>query len=403
VADGSRTDVLKSGVALRRWCGRPMWQVMEGMVRVARRRWWVLWVWLILLCAGWGPPLLEGGGARRPWLLTPDGVRWLHQQRHPPAVPARAAVIYDLDAGQVLLSQAAHTPMAPASLTKMMTALVVREHLPLDAQVDVPPQALVGGSTMGLRGGEHLSVRTLLYGMLLPSGNDAATALAIAAAGDVQTFVRWMNDRAAKMGLENTHFVNPHGLDAAGQVSTAWDMARIGQAVLEDPVLAQIVATPQIVVDGFRLVNRNQLLYGREDVVGLKTGTTPSAGESLAAAFRSGSHLVIVVVMGSQDRYGDTLRLWNYYTDTYAWVLLRLPPGDMNRLIGPWGTRWFDIVAPVPTFLPRWEAGALQVWRDVEMPDGQDGVWLWPQRAGAARFYAGAATLGEVALRWVSR
>lgn len=367
---------------------------------VKRCIWWVVWALLVLVLSAWGPPLLEGGDPRRPWMLTPDDARRLYLQRHPPEVPARAALVYDVDADRVLLAQDAHVPLPPASLTKLMTALVAREHLRLDQEVIVPPEALVPATRMGLRPGERVQVRTLLYGLLLPSGSDAAITLAVAAAGDVDTFVVWMNAKARDMGLENTHFANPHGLDAPGHVSTAWDLARIAQAVLDDPVLADIVATSEVTVGGYRFVNRNRLLREREDVVGVKTGTTPLAKECLVAAFRLGQHRVITVVLGSQDRYQATLQAWTYYREAYQWLTLRLPPGRMNRVLGSWGERAFRVERSAAVLMPRWEVGAVRPWREVIGPTLRDGVWVWPERAGRAYFYAGGAVLVELPLVW---
>ena len=335
-----------------------------------------------------------------PYRLNPDEARALALQRHPPTFAARAAVIYDMTSDRLLLAQNAHTPLAPASLTKMMTALLVREHLNLEDVVVIPPEAARVPSPMRLRPGQQVTVRALLYGMMLPSDNAAAISLAHAAAGDVETFVQWMNEKAAQMALEHTHFVNPHGLDATGHVSTAWDLARIAAALLADPVLARIVATSEADVEGWHLINRNRLLSTRQDVIGVKTGTTLLAGECLVAAFREDGHIVITVVLGARDRYAVTEALWAYYRQTYAWVRLRLPPGAMNRILGPWGRRAFKEVAEPRVLLPRWAVKEVNIYRAIRKPRRTDHGWNWPTSAGRVIFRLGPHPLMDVDLMW---
>ena len=338
-----------------------------------------------------------------PYRLTPAEAQMLALQRRPPSFAARAAVVYDITTDRLLLAQNAHVPLAPASLTKMMTALLARQYLDLDDRVTIPQEVAQMPSPMRLRPGEQVSVRALLYGMMLTSDNAAAVALAQAAAGDVETFVQWMNERAADMGLENTRFVNPHGLDAAGHVSTAWDLARLARALLDDPVLADIVATREIQVGRWHLTNTNRLLFDREDVVGVKTGTTLLAGECLVAAFQEGDHTLITVVLGARDRYAVTEALWAYYRQTYAWTRLQLPPGNMNRVLGAWGERRFKAVAEPSVLLPRWALGNLTVYRQVQRPIATESGWNWPSSAGQAIFRLGPHPLKEVGLMWTGQ
>lgn len=352
------------------------------------------------IVGGWGPPILEGGSVAAAYRLTPWEARLIAVQRHPPEFAARAAVIYDATLDRLLLAQDAHRPLAPASLTKMMTALVVRRRLSLDETVQIPPEALDGTSAMKLRPGERLRVRTLLYGMLMASDNVAAAVLARAAAGDTATFVSWMNEEAAAMGLEGTHFVNPHGMDAVGHVSTAWDLARIARALLADPVLARIVATREIELEGHRILNRNQLLFRHDNVVGVKTGTTVLAGECLVAAFQEDGHTVITVVLGARDRYAVTEALWAYYRRVYVWTQLRLPPGAMNRVIGPWGRRQFRARDDVWRLMPRWAWSNVRLLREVNLPTRASGAWRWPATAGKAVFTLGPYPIGELDLIW---
>jgi D-alanyl-D-alanine carboxypeptidase (penicillin-binding protein 5/6) len=229
----------------------------------------------------------------------------------------------DLDTGQVLFSKAPDAPRAIASLTKMMTAIVVLERSRPEDIVTVAPGAVFGprdfgaSSTLGLRAGERLSVRDLLYGMLLGSANDAALALAQHVAGRNEAFVGLMNKRAASLGMRATRFDSPDGLDDRGR-STASDVVRLVRAMYRVPLLARIVATRRYDVSssahGVRHVqNRNALLWLYPGATGAKTGTTAAAGDCLAAvAERDGRRLVAVVLGSHGEPFSDAATLLNY-------------------------------------------------------------------------------------------
>ncbi|GAC1431626.1 MAG: hypothetical protein NVSMB65_05130 [Chloroflexota bacterium] len=243
-----------------------------------------------------------------------------------PLLSAAAVLLQDLDGGWVLDSTAANSPRPPASLAKMMTALIAAERLPLARVVTVPPgapsvAAAVGGTAMGLTPGERLSVHDLLYGMLLPSGNDAAFTLAQAVGGSQGGFARLMNARASALGMRQTHFEQAYGLDQQGQYSTAHDLALLASAVLRVPALAAIVRSrvytiPATAVHAaYTLHATNQLLGTYPGVYGVKTGTTPAAGQCLVVALRTPhAHHILGVVLGSADRYGDMRLLLEYAT-----------------------------------------------------------------------------------------
>lgn len=243
----------------------------------------------------------------------------------PPEITAASAIAVDIDADQVLYALAPDEQRAPASTTKMATALVVRRHV---EDLEGTTVTVEGGdtveppfSTMGLQAGDVLTVQDLLYGLLLPSGNDAAKALARSVgaqlpggeADPVATFVQAMNDLCAELGANNTTFVNPAGEDQEGQLSTAHDLARLATAVLNDPVLAEVVRTPSIEVTyggeaerRLTLENTNQLL-GETGIIGVKTGSTDDAGGCLVVgAEYSERNRVVLVVLGSDLEYaGD--------------------------------------------------------------------------------------------------
>ncbi|HEV7216814.1 MAG TPA: D-alanyl-D-alanine carboxypeptidase family protein, partial [Chloroflexota bacterium] len=289
-----------------------------------------LFLLLLSLCA-WGTPQFTGSDRGGPGIGS-AALATLRQEQ-PPTVTAASALLLDDASGTLLWARRPQVRRAPASLTKMMTALVVRAADPVSSVFTISAlAAATPGSRMNLVAGQRLTVQQLLYGLLLPSGNDAAVALAQGTAGSIPAFVAQMNARAAAMGLTGTHFVNPHGLDATDHYSTALDLANLGAAVLRDPVLAQIVRTPQEIIrasDGqvlFDLQNLNQLLGVYPGVDGIKTGTTTAAGENLVVADVRDGHQVIAVVLGSADRYADARALLDMGWADWRWLQPQLPP-----------------------------------------------------------------------------
>ncbi|HYN37471.1 MAG TPA: serine hydrolase [Actinomycetota bacterium] len=204
-----------------------------------------------------------------------------------------------------------------ASTTKMVTALIVVRRAELDEEVVVSSYAAAtGGGGLDLLTGDSYSVEALLYALLLSSSNDASVALAEHVSGTESEFVAAMNRWVSRAGLEGTTFVTPHGLDTPGHGSTASDLAVIGQRVLEQPVLAEIVATPQTTISGpngsVLVENRNLLLESYRGAIGIKTGMTLGAGEVLVAAARRGGRLVIAVAMRSLNAASDATALLDF-------------------------------------------------------------------------------------------
>ena len=247
------------------------------------------------------------------WLLT-------HGQPNLP-IHGQAAYLVDLDARQVLWERDPETPRAPASLTKLITAMVaVDDAGSLDRVVTVPVRATqVIPSLMGVSAGEQLTVRELLEGLFLDSGNDAAEALA---GGIVprDRFIRQMNQKAKSIGLTASHFVNPSGLDADGHVMSAHDLVHTA-AYLDQyyPELAGIAATRDVAIPatathkGFYPHNVNQLLFSYPGATGLKTGLTDNAGGcELGTATRNGRHLVVIVMNATLHSTADATALLDY-------------------------------------------------------------------------------------------
>ncbi len=220
-----------------------------------------------------------------------------------PAVAARCAILVDADSGRVLYEKDAGRRCLIASTTKIMTGLLIAEEGGLERAVIVPPEAAgVEGSSLYLKAGEETTVEALLYGLMLRSGNDAAVALAVASAGSVEAFVDRMNRRAAELGLADTHYANPNGLDDEENYSTARDLARLACAAMENPVLRQVTSTKRIQFGQRSFTNHNKLLWRCAGTVGVKTGYTKAAGRLLvSAAERYGRRLVAVTINDPQD------------------------------------------------------------------------------------------------------
>lgn len=241
-----------------------------------------------------------------------------------PTCSAGACVLVHADTGQTLYSKNPDTHMLIASTTKIMTALVVLEHCDPNAQVTIKPEWTgVEGSSMYLKAGESYTIKDLLCGLLLVSGNDAATALACICGGSIAGFAKMMNDKAAALGLKNSHFENPHGLDAEGHYSTAADLAVIACAAMKNPTFAEIVGTKSAAIHGQTLVNHNRLLRTYEGALGVKTGYTKAAGRILVScAERNGLRLVCVTISDPND-WADHAALldWGFANYEYKSVL----------------------------------------------------------------------------------
>ena len=237
-----------------------------------------------------------------------------------PAVSARRCLVMDAGSGAVLYEKNADERSLIASTTKIMTGWLACQLVNLDAEYEIPAEAVgVEGSSIYLQAGERLSGEDLLRGMLLHSGNDAATALAIAACGSEAAFVEEMNLTAQDLGLSSTHFANPHGLDDEGNYSTARDLARLTAFALCDPNFRAAVSTRTAVIGGGRaLTNHNKLLWRVEGCIGVKTGYTQAAGRILVSAAERGGRTIIIVTIDDPDDWRDHERLYERFFRTDA-------------------------------------------------------------------------------------
>ncbi len=219
------------------------------------------------------------------------------------AISAESAILLDAQTGRVIYEKNAGHQSLIASTTKIMTALVVCEQTNVLDRVRIPKEAVgIEGSSIYLKEGEILTVQDLLYGLMLHSGNDAAVALAIYCGGTVEGFAEMMNDKAHRLGMDNTHFVNPNGLDAPGHYSTAKDMAVLAAYAMENPIFAQTVSTKTVNIKDRTLRNHNRLLWQVEGADGVKTGYTKASGRILvSSATRQGRRLIAVTMNDPND------------------------------------------------------------------------------------------------------
>jgi serine-type D-Ala-D-Ala carboxypeptidase (penicillin-binding protein 5/6) len=242
-----------------------------------------------------------------------------------PRLNARAWALIDARSGDVLASHAASRHLAIASTTKMMTAYVALQELPLGKMVRAAPYSpIYGESLLGLKPGERISVRDLLYGLILRSGNDAAHDLALAAAGSEDRFVRQMNLRAAALGLSGTHYANSIGLDEPGNYSTAGDLTALGRRLLDIPAFAKIAGSRSATLRSLRprqrIVTRNDLLLREPWANGIKTGHTFDAGYVLVGSGKREGVQLISAVIGvptETERDLETVRLLDYGFSLY--------------------------------------------------------------------------------------
>lgn len=243
----------------------------------------------------------------------------------PPNISARAVLIEDLATDTVLLQKEAGSSLPIASTTKIMTALVGSEYFKPAAILTVEGGADISGSKAGLIKGEKLTFRSLLYGMLLSSGNDAAYAIAENYPGGVLGFVSAMNKKVKELNLLNTRFDNPAGFDSPNQYSSANDLAEITKEALKNYQLARIFATKETNIVSInkkythQLLNLNKLLSSVKGVLGVKTGTTEGAKENLVTLVERDGHRLLLVVLGSEDRFGETTKLIDWAYSNFRW------------------------------------------------------------------------------------
>lgn len=246
-----------------------------------------------------------------------------------PSVSASAAVLIEAESGRILYGKNENLRRGMASTTKIMTAIVAIEHATLQKRVTVAPAAVgVEGSSVYLSAGEETTIETLLYALMLQSANDAAAALAYEIAGGIEGFADMMNAKAKALGLSDTHFMNPHGLDDDNHYTTAYELAKIAAYALQNESFAEIVSTKKKTIplhDGSAtrlLVNHNRLLREYEDIIGVKTGFTKKCGRTLVSAAERDGVRLICVTLNDGDDWRDHRALLDFGFSLYERVEL---------------------------------------------------------------------------------
>lgn len=242
-----------------------------------------------------------------------------------PKTNSRRYIVYDRISKSMIIGKNEDVKSAMASTTKIMTTIVILEKADLNEKVTVSAKAGgTGGSRLGLKRGDKASVRDLLYGLMLRSGNDAAVALAEHVGGSVKGFAELMNEKAIELGLTNTHFVTPHGLDDANHYTTALELAKLTDYAMDNETFAKIVGTKSTTIyinnQSRQINNTNELLGVLNGVVGVKTGFTNNAGRCLVTETKRNNMDIITIVLGAdtkKDRTKDSVNLIEYTFSKY--------------------------------------------------------------------------------------
>ena len=235
-----------------------------------------------------------------------------------PSLSARSAILLEAEGGEILVEKNADLRLPMASTTKIMTALLALEYCDPEETVTVPREAVgTEGSSLYLEEGERFRAIDLIYGLMLRSANDAAVTLAIHISGSTEKFAELMNEKAAKLGLRNTHFANPHGLDHKEHFTTAKELALLAAAAMKDPQFSEIVACRQkklVPIEGTPrpVTNHNKLLRRLDSCVGVKTGFTTESGRCLVGASEQNGLLFITVTLNAPNDWSDHIALFRY-------------------------------------------------------------------------------------------
>ncbi len=306
------------------------------------------------------------------WAVPPVFAAPENKEKAAPSVSAKSAVLYDSRSGGagVLWEKNAHARLPMASTTKIMTALVAIESLPLDTVVSIPAAAVgIEGSSVYLCEGEHQTLEALLYALLLESANDAATAIAITVSGSVEAFAEQMNRRAEALGLTDTHFVNPHGLDDPQHYTSAYDLAVITAEALKNPDFRKIAGTyratmPMGDAGGARLlINHNRLLRTYPGAIGGKTGFTKKSGRCLVSAAERDGMCLVAVTLSAPNDWNDHEQMLDYGFAGFERVTLAAA-GEMEYAVSVSGGEQNTVLASNPAdvraTLPR-ERGEVKV------------------------------------------
>lgn len=273
-----------------------------------------------------------------------DYVQVINQTKDEPTLNSRIAVAYDRKSGEVIWGKDEHKRTAMASTTKIMTAIVTLENCDLTQTVTISKKSAgTGGSRLGLKADDKITMNDLLYGLMLKSGNDAAVAIAETVGGSVEGFAELMNEKAKELKLENTHYVTPHGLDDPEHYTTAVELAKLADYALQNETFAKIVNTKNytVTINGYpkSISNTNELLGYLEGVNGVKTGFTNNAGRCLVTSVNRNEFEIITVILQADTkkfRTADSIKLIEYIYKNYE-------PVNIKEIVNEQFKRWCSI------------------------------------------------------------
>lgn len=273
-----------------------------------------------------------------------DYVQVINQTKDEPTLNSRIAVAYDRKSGEVIWGKDENKRTAMASTTKIMTAIVTLENCDLTQTVTISKKSAgTGGSRLGLKVDDKITMNDLLYGLMLKSGNDAAVAIAETVGGSVEGFAELMNEKAKELKLENTHYVTPHGLDDPEHYTTAVELAKLADYALQNETFAKIVNTKNytVTINGYpkSISNTNELLGYLEGVNGVKTGFTNNAGRCLVTSVnRTGFEIITVILQADTKKFrtADSIKLIEYIYKNYE-------PVNIKEIVNEQFIRWCSI------------------------------------------------------------
>lgn len=276
--------------------------------------------------------------------LDNNVIEVVNQATNEPVLNSRIAIAYDRKSGNVIWGKNENKRTAMASTTKIMTAIILIENVDLNKMVTVSAKAAgTGGSRLGLKRNDKISLRDLLYGLMLKSGNDSAVAIAEEVGGSIEGFAEMMNSKAAELGLENTHFVTPHGLDNSEHYTTAFELAKLADYALKNEMFAKVVGTKNytVTINGYpkNISNTNELLGYLNGVYGVKTGFTNNAGRCLVTSVNRNNFDIITVVLQADTkkfRTTDSIKLIEYVYENYELL-------NIKKIVDEEFAKWCEI------------------------------------------------------------
>lgn len=272
-------------------------------------------------------------------------------------INAISAIALDCDSKLVLYEKNAYTPIEIASTTKIITALVAIKSGDLNKKIIISKKAAtIRGSEIGLKEGEEITLKELLYGLLLRSGNDAAIAIAEGVSGSVDEFSKLMNEYALEIGLLNSNFESPHGLDSSYHYSTAYDLALITAKAKEIKIFNDIVGSKDIIAKDYNFTrsyhNINKILYLLPNSTGVKTGSTGKAGKCLVTSVKIQNRDVIIITLNCTPRWKETQKINNYIEKTYKYEKVVIKDNILGKITPRNGNNNIELVSKKDIIIP---------------------------------------------------